>query len=335
MRAALREARKGAGRTDPNPAVGAVIVRRGKIVASGWHRRAGAPHAEIEALRALPDPAMAQGATLYVTLEPCSTRGKTPPCTDAITSAGLRRVVYGATDPNPRHAGRAAGILESEGIKVTAGVLAAACAQVNEAWNVWIATGLPLVIAKAGMSLDGRISSPPGRRWITSPEARADAMALRASCDAILVGGQTIRDDNPRLTVRGAAAAARTPLRAVWTQSGNLPPGARIFHDGGPTRVFCNVPLRSCLRALARAGVRRVLIEGGGRVLGEAFDRNLVDRVVFYVAPVLLGGPVVAVGGRGAGRPDLSAHAGPIKTKILGGTLRLEAAVISKNSRTT
>jgi diaminohydroxyphosphoribosylaminopyrimidine deaminase / 5-amino-6-(5-phosphoribosylamino)uracil reductase len=335
MRAALREARKGIGHTSPNPAVGAVIVRHGKIIASGWHRRAGMPHAEIEALRAAGDPSHLRGATLYVTLEPCSTHGKTPPCTEAIAAAGLRRVVYGATDPNPRHAGRAAGILERAGIAVTAGVLAARCTKLNEAWNTWIATGLPFVIAKAGMSLDGRISSPPGRRWITSPAARADAMALRASCDAVLVGGQTIRDDNPRLTIRGLRRAGPPILRVIWTKSGDLPPGARVLTDGGPARVFCNVPLRSCLRALARGGVRRVLIEGGGRVLGEAFDRGLVDRAVFYVAPVFLGGPVVAVAGRGVARPDRSPQLGPVTTKILGGTLRLEADIISKNLRTT
>jgi len=328
MEAALAEARQGIGRTHPNPAVGAVLVKGGRILSRGWHRAAGRPHAEIEALEGLKNPERARGATLYVTLEPCSTHGRTPPCTGAIVRAGIARVVYGARDPNPRHAGRADRILDEAGIRVTPGVLAADCAAINEAWNKWIATGLPLVIAKAGMSLDGRIASPPGRRWITSEESRRDAMSLRATCGAILVGGETVRTDNPRLTLRGMPGVEQ-PLRVVWTRSGNLPPESRIFTDRyrARTLVFKGLSLRRVLKELGDRGVQKVLIEGGGRTLGEAFDRRLVDRAVFYIAPLLTGGAVAAVGGTGAGANEKGWRLADVSYRIIGGDLRVEGTV--------
>lgn len=297
MRLAIREARRGLGKTHPNPAVGAILVRNEKILARGWHRAAGQPHAEIEALKKT---SSARGATLYVTLEPCSTHGRTPPCTSAILEAGIARVVYGATDPNPKHAGRAAKILHKAGVEVVSGVLAEECSLLNRAWNKWIATGLPFVTAKAGMSLDGRIASPPGRRWITSNVSRRDAMKLRAECGAILVGAETIRTDNPSLTVRGLQVAQQ-PLRVVWSRSGRIPNESLILTDAHRDRtlVFKGKSLRAVLRDLGGRGITHVLIEGGGRTLGEAFDKELVDRVVFYIAPVLLGGPIPAVGGLG------------------------------------
>ncbi|MEI6278707.1 MAG: bifunctional diaminohydroxyphosphoribosylaminopyrimidine deaminase/5-amino-6-(5-phosphoribosylamino)uracil reductase RibD [Verrucomicrobiae bacterium] len=330
MKAALAEAGRGIGRTHPNPAVGAVLVKGGRILSRGWHRAAGGPHAEIEALAGLKNPAAARGATLYVTLEPCSTQGRTPPCTAAIIRAGISRVVYGARDPNPRHAGRADRILHAAGIRVTPGVLAAECAAINEAWNKWIATGLPFVIAKAGMSLDGRIASPPGRRWITSAESRHDAMSLRATCGAILVGGETVRTDNPRLTLRGMPGVEQ-PLRAVWTRSGNLPPDSRIFTDRHRARtvVFKGMSLRRVLKELGKRGVLSVLIEGGGRTLGEAFDRRLVDRAVFYIAPVLTGGEVPAVGGLGVNSNEQGWHLADTSYRITGGDLRVEGSVIT------
>ena len=199
---AIREAQKGAGRTHPNPAVGAVIVARGRIVSRGWHRGAGHLHAEVEAMRKAKQGAV-RGATIYVTLEPCSTQGRTPPCTESILEAGFSRVVYGATDPNPKHAGRAKQILSGAGLEVSSGVLASRCSELNTAWNKWIATGMPYVIAKAAMTLDGRINSPPESRWISSEASRRDVMKLRSRVQAILVGGETIRADDPQLTVRG------------------------------------------------------------------------------------------------------------------------------------
>ena len=329
MRAALREAARGVGHTSPNPAVGAVIVRGGRIVARGFHRRAGAPHAEIEALGELKNPAMARGATLCVTLEPCSTHGRTPPCVDAIIRAGFARVVIGTLDPNPAHAGRGVGLLRAAGLAVTAGVLESACRELNVGFNQWIVTGRPLVIAKAGLSLDGRLTRPPGEgQWLTSAAARADAMRLRAQVDAILIGAQTLRADNPRLTVRGVPGALQ-PWRIIVTRSGDLPAKSHVFTDAhcDRTLVFRGKSLRAVLHELGQREVTSVLIEGGGRVLGDAFDRRLVDRVHFYLAPLLCGGPVPAIGGRGVGSTKEAPHLRNPRYEKIGSALRLTAEV--------
>jgi diaminohydroxyphosphoribosylaminopyrimidine deaminase/5-amino-6-(5-phosphoribosylamino)uracil reductase len=298
MRLALREARRGAGRTSPNPAVGAVIVSRGgKLLAKGWHRAAGGPHAEIEAIRALARPSLARGATLYVTLEPCSTHGRTPPCVDAIIAAGFARVVVGAVDPNPAHAGRGLKLLRAAGIEVVAGVLAGEAEALNRAFNKWIVTGLPYVIAKCALTLDGRITRPPSEgAWLTSERTRAAARRLRAGVDAILIGAGTLRVDNPRLTVRGVRGA-RQPWRVVMTRSGNLPANAHLFTDEHRERtlVYKRRSLAWVLRDLGKRGATCVLIEGGAEILGEAFERKLVDRVEFHVAPLLAGGPKLAL----------------------------------------
>lgn len=323
---ALKEARKGLGKTLPNPAVGAVIVKNGRILARGWHHAAGCPHAEIEALKALKGPA--KGATIYITLEPCSTQGRTPPCTGAILAAGLARVVYGATDPNPKHAGRAKVLLKQAGIRVTSGVLAEACEELNVEWNTWIATGRPYVIVKAGMTLDGRINSPPESRWITSAASRRDAMNLRRRVQAILVGGGTVRDDNPKLTIRGGQMTQQ-PLRVVWTKSGKLPAKAHLFTDEHKNRtvVLKGMSLLAALWELGRRGVVSVLIEGGARVLGEAFDRELVDEVCFYMAPIISGGPTPTVGGLGA-RDNASAwRLKDQKFQRIGGDVRLTGRI--------
>ena len=331
MRAALDEAVKGKGCTHPNPAVGAVVVKGGRILARGWHHAAGCPHAEVEALRGLEKISDARGATLYVTLEPCSTHGRTPPCTQAIIDAGIHRVVYGARDPNPKHAGRADRIFKKAGVNVKRGVSGKECTGLNEAWNKWISTGVPFVVAKAGMSLDGCIASPPGRRWITSEESRLDAMRLRAGCGAVLVGGETVRADNPRLTVRGMEGAPQ-PLRVVWTRTGKLPPTSHLFTDGfrDKTLVYKNTPLLKVLKDLGKQGVEKVLIEGGGRTLGEAFDRGLVDRVVFYVAPVLIGGGIPAISGRGAGSNEAGLRLEDVTYSQIGPDLKIAGRVSSK-----
>ncbi|MEI9893037.1 MAG: bifunctional diaminohydroxyphosphoribosylaminopyrimidine deaminase/5-amino-6-(5-phosphoribosylamino)uracil reductase RibD [Chthoniobacter sp.] len=329
MEAALAEARRGLGHTSPNPAVGAVIVRGGRIIARGFHHRAGRPHAEIEALRALKKPGLAGGATIYVTLEPCSTHGRTPPCVEAIVAAGLARVVIGTIDANPAHAGRGVKLLRAAGIEVTTGVLETDCRALNAAFNHWIVTKMPLVIAKAGMSLDGRLTRPPGEgQWLTNTSARTDAHRLRAQVDAILIGAETLRQDNPRLTVRGVRGA-RQPWRIVLTRSGKLPQGAHLFTDEHRDRtlVYRGKSLRAVLSDLGKRQITSVLIEGGGEVLGEAFDRKLVQRVNFYLAPLLCGGPTVAVGGRGVGSTAESAIIrDPIYTK-LGDNLRLTGEV--------
>jgi len=207
MQKALRLARRGYGTTSPNPMVGAVLVKGGKLIGRGWHRQAGGPHAEIEALHdAQRHGHHPQGAVLYVTLEPCCTHGRTPPCTDAIIAAGIKRVVIGATDPNPQHSGRAFKILRRAGIEVIHGVLIDECVRLNEAFNHWIVQHTPFVTVKAAMTLDGKIATVTGEsKWITGEKARAYGMKLRQEADAVLVGINTIIADNPSLTVRVGA----------------------------------------------------------------------------------------------------------------------------------
>src|SRR5438128_4511222 len=301
MQAALVEAEKGLGTTSPNPAVGAVVVWGNRIVARGHHRRAGGDHAEIDCLRKLPDPIPAE-AVLYVTLEPCSTRGRTAPCASYIVQRGVRRVVIGAVDPNPKHLGRAIGLLRAAGINVSTGVLEDECARLNEAFNKWIVTGDPFVIAKCGMSLDGYLTRPPGEtRWLTSKPSRSHANELRALVDAIIVGAETIRRDNPRLTVRRGPRRAQ-PWRVILTKSGWLPRDATIFRDSKRERtlVYRSQSLRAVLRDLGRREITSVLIEGGGNILSQALDQRLIDKVQIYIAPLFTGGGVLAFGGNGA-----------------------------------
>ena len=303
MRVALNEAKKALGRTSPNPAVGAVLVIDDQIVSKGHHREAGRAHAEIECLRDFSAPIPAR-ATLYVTLEPCSTAGRTAPCTDAIIGAAVKNLVIGATDPNPRHSGRGIVEMRNAGVSVRKGILAEECTRLNEAFNKWIVTGRPFVIAKCGMSLDGRLTRPPGEsRWITGRDARRDAHHLRASVDAVLVGAETVRADNPRLTVRDARRT-RQPWRVVLTRSGQLPRKAHLFSDkfAARTLIYKRKSLPSLLKDLGQRGITSVLIEGGGEVLGEALDKGLIDKVQIYLGPILTGGPVIAFPGKGAGK---------------------------------
>jgi diaminohydroxyphosphoribosylaminopyrimidine deaminase/5-amino-6-(5-phosphoribosylamino)uracil reductase len=301
MRAALNEARKALGQTSPNPAVGAVLVIDNRIVSKGHHRGAGRDHAEVECLRNFAAPVPFR-ATLYVTLEPCSTEGRTAPCTSAILQAGVKNVVVGATDVNPRHSGKGIAQLRNAGVRVREGILADDCARLNEAFNKWIVTGRPFVIAKCGMSLDGRLTRPAGEsRWITGRSARRNAYQLRARVDAILVGARTVRADNPRLTARGVRSA-RQPWRVVLTRSGKLPRRARLFSDrfSSQTLIYQRKLLASVLKNLGEQRVTSVLLEGGGEVLGQALDARLIDKVQLYLGPILTSGPVVAFPGRGA-----------------------------------
>lgn len=329
MRAAVDEARKGVGHTSPNPAVGAVVVKDGEILARGYHLKAGEPHAEVHALRALPQADDARGATLYVTLEPCSTHGRTPPCCTAIINAGIRRVVVGAVDPNPKHAGAGLDLLRKAGVEVLSGVLAAECEALNRPFNRWITTRRPWVYAKAGLSLDGRLTRPPGEgQWLTSEAARADAMQLRARVDAILVGAQTVRVDNPKLTIRGIPGS-RQPWRVVFTRSGNLPSDAHLFQDAFKERtlVYQGKSLETVLAELGQRDITSVLIEGGGHLLGEAFDSGAVDEVCFYLAPLFCGGPNI-IGGRGVGASvEAPPLLDPIYTRLEGDCIRVEGRI--------
>ncbi len=238
MRLALRLARRGYGATSPNPMVGALLVKRGSIIGRGWHHRAGEPHAEIEAMRdAQRQGHRLKGVTLYVTLEPCSTQGRTPPCTEAIAVAGIGRVVCGATDPNPNHAGRGFGLLKRVGVRVLHGVLAEECARLNEAFNHWIVHRMPFVTVKAAMTLDGKIATASGEsKWITGPEARARSMELRRGADAILVGINTVLLDDPGLTVR-PPPSAEGPRRIILDAMGRTPLRATVLCDDHAERT--------------------------------------------------------------------------------------------------
>jgi len=239
MRRALSLAQRGYGHTSPNPLVGAVLVKGGRVIGQGWHHQAGQPHAEIEALhdarRRKNDP---RNATLYVTLEPCCTHGRTPPCTEAIIHAGIRTVVVGATDPNPQHCGKAFSILKRAGITVRHGVLRQECERLNESFNHWIVHGTPWVIVKAAMTLDGKIATAAGEsKWITSPQSRAYATRLRLGADAILVGINTILADDPALTFRpvnmrsSQTAPVKQLRRIILDSQARTPLDAQLITD--------------------------------------------------------------------------------------------------------
>jgi diaminohydroxyphosphoribosylaminopyrimidine deaminase/5-amino-6-(5-phosphoribosylamino)uracil reductase len=320
MRRALAEARKGLGATSPNPAVGAVIVKNEQIVSTGHHRQAGGPHAEIEAIAALADPSQTEGATLYVTLEPCSTQGRTPPCTEAIIRSRFARVVVGAIDPNAKHQGRGLDRLRQAGINVASGILEHESTRLNVGFNKWITTGLPWVIAKVAQSLDGRITRPPGEpQWLSNEHSRRIVQRLRSSVDAILVGAETVRRDDPQLTLRPARERLQ-PWRVVMTRSGNLPTNAALFTDEfrDRTLVFHNRTWLDLLTDLGNRGVTRLLVEGGGEILGSLLDEGRIDEVWSFFAPILVGGNKPSFAGQGVEVPDQAAQFDPIRYKRIG-----------------
>lgn len=309
MHRAIEEAGRGIGRTSPNPPVGAVIVRNGEELGTGWHRAAGQPHAEREAIRAvskLHGEDALQGATIYVTLEPCSTVGRTPACTAGVIEAGISRVVYAATDPNPAHAGRADEVLRGCGIEVVSGVLAQEAGRLIRPFGKVQRCGLPWVMLKSAMSLDGRLTRPPGEgMWLTGPESRAEVQRLRASADAILTSGETVRRDRPRLDLRDPALLEGRvqPLRAVITGSPeSLPQDAPLFCDeqSARTLIISGRDPEAALRQLVGDhGVNSVMVECGGRLAGALLDAGLIDELVVFMAPMLTAGPVTALGGEG------------------------------------
>ena len=287
MRMAVDLAKRAGNSTRPNPRVGAVVVKGGKLQGAGFHRRAGEPHAEVMALRKAG--VKAKGADLYVTLEPCSTHGRTPPCTDRILAAGIRKVIYGAGDVDRRNAGGADRILQRAKIGVTRGVLREECEKLNQDYRHWTTRKTPWVILKLGMTMDGYLALP-GKKWVTGEQARAEVQRLRAGCDAILVGAETVRKDNPRLTVRTKKVEVQ-PWRVVVTRSGKLPKGAKLFRDRHQERtlVYRKKKWSEVLSDLCRKGVSRLLIEGGAEVAGGLVKAGKVNEVVIYLAPILLG----------------------------------------------
>ena len=311
MLEALALAQLGWGLTNPNPMVGAVIVRDGKIIGRGFHRKAGEAHAEINALNDLARHGYdAKDATIYVTLEPCSTYGRTPPCTEAIIASGISRVVIGALDPNPKHNGKAVEILRSRGIAVEYGIERRACSELNRPFFCWVTSNKPLVILKMAMTLDGNIATASGdSKWVTGEAARRRVQQLRRLCDAIVVGANTVRRDHPQLTVREPESWERQPLRVVASSSFTRDELNEFFPDGNACIADLSTPEKweNFLLDLGGKKMTALLIEGGGELAGNALRAGVVDYVEFHIAPKLLGGagrPVV-----GGCAPDLMKQA--------------------------
>jgi diaminohydroxyphosphoribosylaminopyrimidine deaminase/5-amino-6-(5-phosphoribosylamino)uracil reductase len=333
MHRALELAALARGRTSPNPMVGAVIVRDGRVVGEGYHRRAGTPHAEVHALRAAGE--QAWGATLYVNLEPCNHQGRTPPCTEAIIAAGIAEVHMAMLDPNPRVNGQGRVRLEEAGIRTTVGVLEAEAHELNEVFVTYITAGRPFVIAKFAASLDGKIATRTGEsRWITGEAARQRVHALRDTVDAILVGASTVLADDPLLTTRLPDREVHHPLRIILDSRGRVPLQARLYDPALPGKTLLattpalpaehrvaleargievltlpadaqgRVDLPALLAALGQREVTSLLVEGGGMVLGSFFEARLVDKVLAFLAPLVIGGRDApgAVAGKGVER---------------------------------
>lgn len=345
MQRALALARRGAGRTTPNPLVGCVLARDGVVIAEGWHRQLGGLHAERAALATLDAAgASAAGATAYVTLEPCCHHGRQPPCTDALLAAGVRRVVVAMVDPDARVAGRGIALLRAAGVRVDVGLAEADALRVNAAFVSARVRARPLVVLKAGVSLDGRIASGAGEsQWITGPEARARGHQLRHELDAILVGAGTLRADDPGLNTRLPGGDGVDAVPVVLDSALSISADARVLRAGARAIVICaedaperslaadvvRVPrtgsgldLAAVLAALHARQLQSVLVEGGGRVHRSFLDAGLVDRVHLFVAPrVLAGGPgwVAGPGFSLAGAPALRL----VETRMVGADAEL------------
>ena len=330
MTLALEEARKGIGRTAPNPPVGAVIVKDGILLGKGWHRAAGRPHAEREALADAAGKDV-RGAAIYVTLEPCSTYGRTPPCTQGLIDAGIARVVYACVDRNPDHAGRADALLAAAGIEVVSGVCREEAEKLLRPFFKVRETGLPWVIWKTAMSLDGRITRPPGEsQWLTGEPARADVQRLRATADVILTSGETVRRDHPALTIRVPEwlEGRQQPWRVVFTDKPEtLPADAPLFTDEWNERTLVRPrhDLEETLRALVKEqGVLTVMVEAGGVFSAALFEAGLIDEVVVYYAPILCGGPAPGMGGAGLKE---SLHLNEVDFQQFGNDIRMRGFV--------
>lgn len=330
MERALELAANARGRTSPNPMVGAVIVREGRIVGEGWHRRAGEDHAEINALRMAG--ALAAGATMYVTLEPCAHQGRTPPCTQAIIEAHIRRVVVAMTDPNPQVNGKGITALREAGMAVKLGVCAGVAHQLNESFVKWVTEHRPFVTLKLAMSLDGKTATHTGEsKWITGAPARLAGHRLRDLTDAIAVGVGTVVADNPALTARLPEGNGHNPIRVILDSFARIPLTAHVLTDqAAPTIVAVSrqaprerlaalrelgvdlltcgasshVDIDSLLAQLAERDITSLLVEGGGNVNGSFLQHGAVDKVVAYIAPKLIGGreAMTAVEGSGFAR---------------------------------
>ena len=362
MREALDLARQGAGRTSPNPMVGAIIVKAGRIVGRGWHRKAGTPHAEIHALA---DAGLeAENATIYVTLEPCCHQGRTGPCTEALIKAGIHRVVVAMVDPNPLVAGCGINQLRKQGIIVDTGILSDEAASLNAPFIKWISCQLPFVTLKSGISLDGKIATRTGHsQWITGEESRLEVHRMRDAADAVLTGIGTVLADNPELTAR-LPEGGKSPVRVVLDRLARTPLTAKLVTDGkAPTLIAVSpdapsertLALTKCgveiitlpkgtdgepdigvlLRNLGQRGLTSVLVEAGGTLNSALLFNHYVDRVVLFVAPKIIGG-AGAPGPYGGAGSDLLSDAvelEDINVRTFGADLMIDGYVKRREAR--
>lgn len=357
MSLALKLARRALGRTSPNPAVGAVLVKNGRVVGEGYHRAAGEPHAEVEAIRAAGSEA--KDAELFVTLEPCNHHGRTPPCTEAILEAGIKTVWYGMDDPNPGVRGGGAITLREAGVRVVGHVAEKRCRRINEVYVTNVTQRRPFVFLKLAMSLDGRIATKTGHsQWITSDESRRKVHRLRDRVSAIMVGVNTVLADNPLLTTRLPERIGRDPIRIVADSKLRTPPDAAIFNPRSSASVILattkeppadrktslekrgakvirtmgtdKVDLVDLLSNLFRIGVTSLLIEGGAELAWSALESRLVDRCMFFYAPIIIGGVSAPTGiaGRGINRLDEAPRLVDVKSFRLGPDILLDGRVL-------
>ncbi|MGD0336454.1 MAG: bifunctional diaminohydroxyphosphoribosylaminopyrimidine deaminase/5-amino-6-(5-phosphoribosylamino)uracil reductase RibD [Candidatus Omnitrophota bacterium] len=354
MRIAMRLAQKARGMTSPNPIVGALVVKNGKIIGKGYHKKAGLPHAEVIAL----DEAgkKAKRATLYVTLEPCAHFGRTPPCVEKIVASEIKKVVVGMVDPNPLNNGKGLDILKRSGIKVEVGILEDELRRMNEAFIKYITKKEPFITVKVAESLDGKIASRTGdSKWITSDKSRACAHRMRRNYDAIMVGVNTVLRDNPRLDTW---FSRKHPVKIVVDSQLSTPQDANIFSGAGPAIIVTlaaapgqetenkkilsekakvlevrekagQVNLKDMLKKLARLEITNILVEGGGTLNGSLFDEGLVDKVMFFISPRIIGGKdaVSAVMGKGAVRVDRALKLKNISLRRIGEDFLVEGYV--------
>ena len=363
MAMALKLAARGGNATRPNPKVGAVVVRSGRVVGRGFHRRTGGPHAEVFALRQAGK--RSRGATLYVSLEPCTHTGRTGPCVDLIRQAGIRRVVAAMVDPNPKNRGRGLRLLKASGVGVKVGVLGKEARLLNRIFITWMEKKRPFVTVKVAQSLDGKIATVSGEsRWISGPQSREWVHRLRSEVDAIMVGIRTVLKDNPRLTVRSGgrgrgAGGVRNPLKIVLDSRLRTPPVARIFSSKGSVVIAAgeNAPasrerslrragakilrfpsvkgrvnLVSLLEELACREVSHLLVEGGAEVIASALEAGVVDRIACIVAPKIIGGrrALTSVGGQGIASLERAIPVRNLSVKCLGSDFLIVSDVGNK-----
>lgn len=353
IKMALRLARKGSGRTSPNPMVGAVVVRKGVVVGQGFHQKAGGLHAERIAIEEAGD--RARGGTLYLNLEPCNHFGRTPPCSPLILERGIKKVVFGMIDPNPQVQGGGGDWLRSQGVEIVQGVLEQECRRLNEFFIKWIITGLPFVIMKAAVSLDGRIATRTGdSKWISNERSRLLVHRLRNEVDGILVGVGTVMKDDPLLTVRLPKGKIKDPLRIIIDPRLRLSEKSQILKDPDKTLIVTGdrvpfgkkkgllskgvdilslpeqagrIAIKDLLTDLGRRGLISLLVEGGAEVYGSFFSERQVDKLILFIAPLLIGGQKAKgmVGGQGVASITEALRFKEMKVKSLAGDILVEA----------